>query len=42
MYRTASQIESAISILASWFPNFFTRIQLPETSVEGRTVTAVR
>jgi hypothetical protein len=42
MYRTASQIESAISILAAWFPNFFTRIQLPETSVEGRTVSAVR
>lgn len=42
MYRTANQIESAISILATWFPNFFTRIQLPETSVEGRTVSALR
>ncbi|HWM65160.1 MAG TPA: M14 family zinc carboxypeptidase [Steroidobacteraceae bacterium] len=42
MYRTVSQIESAISILASWFPNFFTRIELPETSVEGRTVSALR
>jgi murein tripeptide amidase MpaA len=42
MYRTASQIESAISILASWFPDFFTRIQLPETSLEGRTVSALR
>ncbi len=42
MYRTASQIESAISILAAWFPDFFTRIQLPETSLEGRTVSALR
>ena len=42
MYRTVSQIESAVSIIASWFPDFFTRVQLPETSLEGRTVSALR
>jgi murein tripeptide amidase MpaA len=42
MYRTVDQIDSAINILSTWFPQFFTRVQLPETSVEGRPVYALR
>ena len=42
MYRTVSQIDSATDILASWFPDVFARIQLPEASVEGRPVYALR
>jgi murein tripeptide amidase MpaA len=42
MYRTVAQIESAISILASWFPQYFTRLQLPHPSVQGRPVSALR
>jgi murein tripeptide amidase MpaA len=42
MYRTVAQIDSATSILASWFPAFFTRVQLPNASVEGRPVFALR
>jgi murein tripeptide amidase MpaA len=42
MYRTAAQIESAISILSSWFPQYFTRIPLPHASVLGRPISAMR
>jgi murein tripeptide amidase MpaA len=42
MYRTVAQIDSATSILASWFPQYFTRIQLPHASVQGRPVYALR
>ena len=42
MYRTIAQIDSATSILASWFPALFTRVQLPQPSVEGRPVFALR
>ena len=42
MYRTAAQIESAISILSSWFPQYFTKIPLPHSSVEGRPISALR
>jgi murein tripeptide amidase MpaA len=42
MYRTVSQINSAIQILSQWFPDFFTRVQLPEPSVQGRAVYALR
>ena len=42
MYRTIAQIDSATSILASWFPAIFTRVQLPEPSVLGRPVFALR
>jgi len=42
MYRTVAQIDSAISLLSQWFPQVFTRIQLPEPSVEGRPVYALR
>lgn len=42
MYRTAAQIESIMNILAAWYPQYCTRIPLPETSVEGRTIHALR
>jgi murein tripeptide amidase MpaA len=42
MYRTVGQIDSATNILSLWFPQFFTRVLLPETSVEGRSVYALR
>lgn len=42
MYRTVAQIDSLSSLLASWFPTYFTRFQLPEASVEGRPVFALR
>lgn len=42
MYRTAAQIESAISILSAWFPQYFTRIPLPNASVQGRSISALR
>lgn len=42
MYRTVAQIDSAIGLLAGWFPQYFTRIQLPEPSVQGRPVYALR
>lgn len=42
MYRTVAQIDSATSILSNWFPQFFTRVQLPEASVLGHPVYALR
>ena len=42
MYRTVAQIDSATSILASWFPQVFARVTLPENSREGRPVHALR
>ena len=42
MYRTAAQIESTMQLLAAWFPQYFTRFLLPETSVEGRQIHALR
>lgn len=42
MYRTVAQLDSIGSLLATWFPAYFTRIALPEQSVEGRTVYALR
>ena len=42
MYRTVDQIDSATDILSRWFPQFFTRVQLPENSVQGLAVHALR
>jgi murein tripeptide amidase MpaA len=42
MYRTVAQIDSATEILSLWFPQLFTRVQLPEASVQGRPVYALR
>ena len=42
MYRTVAQLDSLTQLLATWFPDYFTRIQLPEPSVQGRPVFALR
>jgi murein tripeptide amidase MpaA len=42
MYRTVAQLDSLSSLLATWFPGYFTRITLPESSVQGRPVFALR
>lgn len=42
MYRTSAQIASAIQGLSQWFPNFFTQLQLPENSVQGQPIYALR
>jgi murein tripeptide amidase MpaA len=42
MYRTVAQLDSLSSLLATWFPTYFTRFQLPEVSVQGRPVFALR
>ena len=42
MYRTVAQLDSLTQLLATWFPDYFTRIQLPEASVQGRPVFALR
>lgn len=42
MYRTVAQIDSITSLLARWFPQVCTRTQLPETSIQGRGVFALR
>ena len=42
MYRTNAQIDSITNGLALWFPQIFSRVQLPETSVQGRAVFALR
>jgi len=42
MYRTVTQLDALTQLMAAWFPQFFTRIQLPEPSFEGRPVYALR
>lgn len=42
MYRTVTQLDSQIQFLATRFPGYFTRIELPEPSVQGRPVFALR
>ncbi|MBW3547015.1 MAG: hypothetical protein KY452_02615 [Actinobacteria bacterium] len=42
MYRTIAQLDFLTGLLAAWFPQYFTRIQLPEPSVQGRPVYALR
>jgi murein tripeptide amidase MpaA len=42
MYRTIAQLDAVTDLLAKWFPQFFTRFQLPEASVQGRPVFALR
>lgn len=42
MYRTVAQIDSAINLLSLWFPNLCQRFSLPEPSVQGRQVNALR
>ncbi len=42
MYRTVEQLDSLSNLLATWFPGYFTRFALPEASVQGRPVFALR
>lgn len=42
MYRTSAQIDSLGTLLAAFFPSLCTQLDLPETSVQGRTVHALR
>jgi hypothetical protein len=42
MYRTIAQLDSVTALLAAWFPQYFARLQLPEGSVEGRPIYALR
>jgi murein tripeptide amidase MpaA len=42
MYRTVAQLDSLTGLLAAWFPQLCTRLALPNASVQGRTVYALR
>lgn len=42
MYRTVSQINSVMSTLAAFFPDLCLRVELPNRSVEGRPIYALR
>ena len=42
MYRSVGQLDSLSQLLASWFPGYFMRFALPEPSVQGRAVYALR
>lgn len=42
MYRTIAQLDALTSFLATSFPQLFSRIQLPETSVQDRPIYALR
>lgn len=42
MYRTVSQLDTVIAQLATSFPQLCTRTQLPEPSLQGRPVFALR
>lgn len=42
MYRTIAQLDGLTGLLAAWFPQYFLRLQLPEPSVEGRPIYALR
>jgi murein tripeptide amidase MpaA len=42
MYRNVATLDFLTGLLAAWFPQYFTRIQLPHASVEGRPVYALR
>ena len=42
MYRTVAQLDSVMNILATFFPQMFTRVPLPTPSILGRTVFALR
>jgi murein tripeptide amidase MpaA len=42
MYRTVVQLDAITGLLAAWFPQVFTRVRLPEASVQGSDVFALR
>jgi murein tripeptide amidase MpaA len=42
MYRTVAQLDSLTNVLATSFPGYFSRIQLPNASVQGLPVYVLR
>ena len=42
MYRTIAQLDAVTLDLATRYPQYFSRIELPERSVQGRPVHALR
>ena len=42
MYRTIAQLDSAMQTLAAFFPQMCTRVELPNRSIEGRPIYALR
>jgi len=42
MYRTVAQLDSVMGLLAAWFPQLCTRVLLPNRSIEGRPIHALR
>ena len=42
MYRSVAQLDSLSNLLGAWFPAYFMRFALPEPSVQGRAVYALR
>jgi murein tripeptide amidase MpaA len=42
MYRRVAQLDSVMGLLAAWFPQLCTRIELPNRSIEGRVIYAFR
>ena len=42
MYRTVAQLDSVMNILSSFFPALCTRVELPNRSIQGRPIYALR
>lgn len=42
MYRTVAQLDSVMNILATFFPDLCTRVEMPNRSIEGRPIYALR
>src|SRR5688572_15599663 len=42
MYRTVAQLDSVMGLLAAWFPQLCTRFLLPNASIQGRPIYALR
>jgi len=42
MYRTVAQLDSVMEFLAAGFPQLCTRVELPNRSIEGRRIYALR
>jgi len=40
MYRTVAQLDSVMNILATFFPDLCTRVEMPNRSIEGRPIYA--
>jgi len=42
MYRTVAQLDSVMELLAAWFPQLCARMELPNRSIQGRRIFALR